>query len=86
MRKLIVLCAVATAAVGVGGTAGAATPTVRGCVGESVSAAAEAFQPYGRNFISTVAPRNDFGSLGDAVQAFQAGEVPDEVYPNTCND
>ena len=40
--------------------------------------------PYGR-FISSVAPRNDFGTLGDAVHAVQAGLVPDELYPNTCN-
>jgi hypothetical protein len=24
--------------------------------------------------------------LGDGIQALQAGVVPDEVVPNTCND
>jgi hypothetical protein len=33
----------------------------------------------------SVAPRNDFGTIGDAVQAIQAGQVPDDVYPNACN-
>jgi hypothetical protein len=67
------------------GAAGAATPAVKGCVGASVSAAADAFHPYGRNFVSTITPRNEFGSLADGLHALQAGDVDDALYPNTCN-
>jgi hypothetical protein len=87
MKKIIISCALAASAIAVSaGTASAGKPAVQGCVGESVSANAKTFQPYGKNFISTIAPRNDFGSVGDAVQVVQAGGVPDVAYPNTCND
>lgn len=84
MRKLLIGAAIAGAVFGVAGTASAAKPVVPGCTGESVSANAQAMHPYGR-FISSVAPRNDFGSVGDAVQLVQAGLVDDGIYSNTCN-
>jgi hypothetical protein len=86
MRKSILSVAlISTAVITFGaGNASAARPTTPGCVGESVSANAKALHPYG-GFISSVAPRNAFGTLGDAVHAVQAGLVPDELYPNTCN-
>ena len=84
-RSILSVALISTAVITFGaGTASAAQPTTRGCVGESVSANAKALHPYG-SFISSVAPRNDFGTLGDAVHAVQAGLVPDELYPNTCN-
>ena len=87
MKKFIMSCALVASAIGISaGTAAAGKPAVRGCVGESVSANAKALQPYGKNFISEVAPTNDFGTLGNAVQAVQAGGVPDDAYANTCND
>jgi hypothetical protein len=86
MRKLLVGVAVAGALLGIGaGTASAAQPTVNGCMGQSVSANAQVLHPYGQVVLAPNAPRNDFGSIGDAVQAIQAGAVPDEVFPNTCN-
>ena len=86
MRKSILgVALMSTAVITLGaGTASAAQPTSPSCVGESVSSNAQALHPYG-SFISSVAPRNDFGTLGDAVHAVQAGLVPDELYPNTCN-
>jgi hypothetical protein len=85
MKKLVVGVAVAGALLGVAGSVEAGQPVVPGCVGASVSANAQATGPYGQ-FISSVAPRNDFGSVGDAVQAVQAGQVDDSLYWNTCND
>jgi hypothetical protein len=67
------------------GPASAGPPATHGCVGASVSANAQAMHPYGQ-FISQVAPRSEFGSVGDAVQLVQAGAIPDSVYWNTCND
>jgi hypothetical protein len=87
MKRIVVGCFVAAAGMLIGtGAASAGQPAVQGCVGASVSANARALQPYGRNFVSTITPRNDFGSLGDAVQIVQAGGLPDELYANTCND
>jgi hypothetical protein len=86
MKKIIMSCALAVSAIAIGtGTVSAGAPAVKGCVGESISANAKLLQPYGKNFVSTVAPRNDFGTLGDALQVLQAGGIPDEAYPNTCN-
>jgi hypothetical protein len=85
VQRIFVACAVAAATLTLGvGAASAAKPAVAGCVGASVSANAHALHPYG-SFISFIAPRNDFGSVGDAVHAVQAGVVPDSVYNNTCN-
>ena len=85
MRKFIVCTTLAGAAVlAFGTTASAGQPTSPGCVGASVSVNARAIHPYGA-FISDIAPRNDFGSVGDAVHAVQAGQVPDDAYWNTCN-
>ena len=67
------------------GAARAATPTVHGCFGESVSAVAAEWRPFG-NFVSGTAqdPTNRPG-IGDGVQAVQAGQVDDADFPNTCN-
>ena len=87
MKRFIVGCAVAASTLAVGaGAAGAGVPAVKGCVGESVRVATKALHPYGRNFVTGVTPRSDFGSFGAAVQIFQAGGIPDDLYPSTCND
>ena len=72
-----------------GSAAGAAEPADQACVGESLSALA-----------TTQVSPGDFGAgvrgfaqdpnlpppgLGEGIQALQAGLVPDEVVPNTCN-
>jgi hypothetical protein len=86
--KLRLAAAVAAVAVAVGvgaGTASAGQPAVQGCVGESVSANARAFHPYGQVVLAPNAPRNEVGSIGDAVHLVQAGLFPDDLFPNTCN-
>ena len=85
-KRIIVATAFAVALTGIGaGSVSAAQPTKQGCVGASVSALAQALQPLGQVVIDPSAPRNDFGKVSDAVHAFQAGEVPDSILPNTCN-
>ena len=86
MRKLLVGAVIAGALLtGSVGAASAAQPAARGCVGESISASAKALHPYGQVVLDPNAPRNPFGSIADAVHAVQAGQVPDSVFPNTCN-
>ena len=66
-------------------TALAATPTSPPCLGNSVSAFASA---NGVDFGQTVAltARESTQGVGDEVQLLQAGEFPDEAFPNSCND
>ena len=87
MRKLVAGAVVAGALVtGIGvGTASAAAPTVHGCFGGSISANAQALHPYGQLVLDPAAPRNFYGTIGDAVHAIQGGQVPDDLFPNTCN-
>jgi len=86
MRKLLVGAVVAGALVTASvGAASATQPVAQGCVGESISANAKALHPYGQVVLDPNAPRNPFGKISDAVHAVQAGQVPDSVFPNTCN-
>ncbi|HEX2382373.1 MAG TPA: hypothetical protein VHI95_07045 [Acidimicrobiales bacterium] len=86
MRRIMVASAFAAALVGIGaGTASAAMPVVNACLGESVAANAQALHPYGQVVLDPNAPRNEFGTIADAVHAVKAGQVPDELFPNTCN-
>jgi hypothetical protein len=89
MSKLIVSVALSIGLVGAGvATASAARPVSQACVGGTVSGGAHAVHPYGAaisGFAHDSAPDNHVG-VGDDVQALQAGQVPDEVFPNTCND
>ena len=91
MNKALRRAAVATGVLagvvlGSGTVAGASEPVNQACVGESLSALATtqpfpgAFGDATRFFAQLPGPH------GDNIQAFQAGLVPDEVVPNTCND
>jgi hypothetical protein len=40
----------------------------------------------GEDVFADGAPQLGLGHPGDGIQALQAGLVPDEVVPNTCND
>ena len=62
--------------------AGAAEPANQACLGESLSALAG--PGFGRGVVSFV-PVGRPG-LGDGIQLLQAGVVPDELLPNTCNN
>ena len=72
------------------GAVGAATPAVRGCVGDTLSSAAAGAHSSGiplgliiRDFAQD--PNTAHPGLGDGIQSLQAGFVADEVVPNTCN-
>lgn len=64
--------------------AAAAKPNNKACLGVDASAGAQALRPYGQIIagIATSAPH----AIGEEVQLHLAGEVPDSVFPNTCND
>jgi hypothetical protein len=74
---------------GIGSPAGAGKPRVQACVGQSLSALASNQQAPGdfgagvRGFAQD--PLLPPPGLGDGLQALQAGLVPDEAVPNTCN-
>jgi hypothetical protein len=85
VRTIGTAAVLASAITLVGGAqmASAATPTVDGCFGASISAAAgPGFGPF-----VVEAAQDDTGrpGVGDAVQAVQAGQVPDAAFPNSCN-
>ena len=95
MKRLFVVFSTSVlAALGLNtGVVGASEPVNPACYGESISALATE-QPFPGAFGGAVvgfaqAPPDEFlplPGLGDGVQAVQAGLVPDEVVPNTCND
>ena len=90
-RRVVVAAGVCVGVVlGAGSAASAGQPANQACVGESLSALATT-QPFPGAFGSAVAgfaqdPNLPPPGLGDGIQALQAGVVPDEVVPNTCND
>jgi hypothetical protein len=94
MRRIRIAAASMMVAAGliaaVAAPASAATPANQACVGESLSALASN-QPSNGSFGAAVkgfaqAPNTPHPGLGDAIQLFQAGGVPDAVVPNTCNN
>ena len=88
MKRLFLVLAVSLLAVlGLNtGVAGAGPPANDACVGESLSALATT-QPFAGAFGQGT---SNFAQLpgphGQNIQALQAGVVPDEVVPNTCNE
>ena len=94
MRRIRIAAASLMVAAGliaaVAGPASAATPANQACVGVSLSALAKPPQPSPGSFGAAVVgfaqdPLTAPG-LGDAIQVAQAGGIPDDVVPNTCND
>ena len=71
------------------GVASAGKPANQACVGKSLSALATnqpapgAFGQGVRGFAQQPDARP---GLGDGIQALQAGDVDDDLVPNTCND
>ena len=67
--------------------ADAAEPTNQACVGESLSALAGPGFGQGIVFFAQVGgPFNTRPGFGDGMQRLQAGAIPDQVSPNTCNN
>jgi hypothetical protein len=86
-RLFIVLSISLLAALGLNtGVAGAAEPANQACVGESLSALAIGSQgAFGAGVVGFAQDPTTRPGLGDGIQAVQAGAVPDDVVPNTCN-
>ena len=90
MKRLLVAASVAVAVVAsAAGVADAGPPANQGCYGESISALASD-QPgpgaFGHAVVGFAQEPSGRPGLGDGVQLLQAGLVPDDVVPNTCND
>lgn len=88
MRRLLVVVPVSlVATLGLtAGAAGAGQPANQACVGESLSTLASD-QPFPGAFgEATMGFAQLPGPHGANIQAFQAGVVPDDIVPNTCND
>ena len=66
----------------------AGAPANQSCLGADSSTAARALHDTGSNLgavvseIATGSPR----AIGDEVRAHLAGQIPDDVFPNSCND
>ena len=93
MRRKIASAIVAGALLGGVGfldAAGAATPANQACIGDlfgGVPSENGGPVPGAGEVVSDIAVNQPFGgTFGSAIQALQAGEVPDEIQPNSCND
>jgi hypothetical protein len=63
----------------------AAQPNNQACLGKDIRSYAQGGLgvPFG-SFVATLATAT--GGVGDEIQAHLAGQIPDEVLPNSCND
>ena len=80
---LMAIATAATAWVLLSGNVMAAKPANQACLGQDIRVYAEAGSSFG-TFISGMAVGTQ--GVGDEIEAHQAGDIPDEVIPNTCND
>jgi hypothetical protein len=68
---------------------GPAEPAVQACVGDSLSGLASS-QPvpgdFGAGVVAFAQQPDGSPGVGDGIQLLQAGLVPDEAVPNSCND
>ena len=90
-RALAVGAATCTFAGFYASPASAAEPAQQGCFGETYSTITQLLPPS--VFGELVANSARFGGplstqpgVGDSVQVVQAGDAPDTVVPNTCNN
>jgi hypothetical protein len=70
------------------GSAHAATPVEQACVGTTFSNAAHNLPPgdLGAIVMGFAQEPGNRPGIGDGIQNLQAGNVSDDVAPNTCND
>ena len=86
ISKLAVSFAVVAGACGgIVSAANAAEPAARACVGTTLSSLATAAPRLGQGVRGFAQDPTNRPGLGDGIQGLQAGQVPDEVVPNTCN-
>jgi hypothetical protein len=83
MRRAIGLLTAIGLSLAVAGPTLAARPANQACLGHDVSGLAADGSGFG-HFVADIA-MNTRGA-GEEVQALQAGQIPDEALPNTCND
>ena len=60
-----------------------AQPSHRACLGEDIRSYAQGGSAFG-GFVSGMAVGGD--GIGTEIQAHLAGQIPDAVIPNSCND
>lgn len=84
IRPILALSTVAVAIALYPDPAAAAKPNNHACLGVDASTGAQTLRPLGQiiSGIATTAP----GAIGEEVQLHLAGQIPDSVFPNTCND
>ena len=61
----------------------AAQPKNQACLGEDIRSYAQGGAAFG-GFVSGMATTG--GGIGTEIQAHLAGQIPDEILPNSCND
>ena len=83
VRKLVGALAAVGLSLTLAGPALATTPNHQACVGHDVSGYAAGGADFG-HFVSGIASTTQ--GIGDEIQAHMAGQIPDTVLPNTCND
>ena len=85
MKRFAVVVFTVAALVISAAPAAAAAPNHQACLGTTVSSAAQTIPDYGA-LVAGVARSGPVLGVGDDVQAILAGQVPDALFPNTCND
>jgi hypothetical protein len=83
MRKVIALLATLGLSVALAGPVLAAKPNHQACVGHDGSGYAAGGADFG-HFVSGIASTTQ--GIGEEIQAHMAGQIPDTVLPNSCND
>ena len=81
VMEIVLVLAVAASTFSV--TVAAAKPNNQACLGKDVSGYAQGGADFG-GFVSGLA--SAFQGVGEDIQAHLAGQVPDTVIPNSCND
>lgn len=82
MKRFFVVVVLSIVGVLLASAALAAKPNNKACLGKDFSVYAQGGSAFG-SFISTVIA---VGGAGAEVQAHLAGDIPDWVIPNSCND
>jgi len=83
MRRILIAAVSAASILAGASAASAAEPANHACLGHDFSGYAQGGSAFG-GFIATVATNTQ--GIGGEVQAHLAGQVPDTVIPNSCND
>lgn len=81
-RSITVGLGAAALVVALGAPATATQPNHQACLGHDLRAYAEAGPGFG-GFVSGLAAD---GGVGEEIQAHLAGDIPDAVISNSCND